>query len=176
MNFVDLTFTHNANTQLIDCSSDTNYNQFPGCFINVVVSGFLNVNNSTLFFNGLISIHHIVFHIQGIILISHSNSIEFGTIISLDSSIMVVYNNVTFLSNKCHQVIDLKSLFLYIVIWENATIAFRSNECFQLIAIQIEKILYPLCLFQYFTKHVSTARATLGKAQLLSNLQEYFIY
>jgi len=174
VSFIDLTFTHNTLTQLIDCYSDMDYNQFSGCLVNVVVNGFLNIHNSTLFFNGLISIQNIVFHIQGIILISHSDSINFGTIISLDSSIMVVYNKVTFLSNKCHQVIDLISLYPYIVIRDNATIAFKSNECFQLITIQTKRNLNPFCLFQYFTKHVLTARTTLDKAQLLSNLQDSY--
>ena len=165
VSFVDLTFTDNTFTKLIYCEGNL---QFSNCLVNVIISGFLNIYNTSNFFHdGLISIHKIAFHLYGAILISHNDGLNLGSIIYLYSSIMTVYNNITFLSNICRSVIDFKSLFPYIMIFENATIVFKSNNCYQLITAETEVNLYPFCLFQYFTKDGSIA---LDKSQLF-NLQ-----
>ena len=46
------------------------------------------------------------------------------------------------------------------MIFENATIVFKPNKCYQLIIAEIEVNLYPFRLFQYFTKYGSTAKVS----------------
>ena len=171
VSLIDLTFTHNIYTKLIKFRGIP---ELSYCLINVVVSGFLNIyNNVYVFHDGLITVQHMVLYVRGIILISHSDALNLASIIYLDSSIMAVYGDITFLSNICREVIRINSLqYPYIVILENATIMFKSNECsHQLITIENKNNPYPYCIFQYFTDDGGTIP---DSTRLFFNLQRRY--
>ena len=172
VSFVDLTFVLNHNyfntklTKLVVCHG---IKRQSACLINVLISGYFNVKRNAV--DELIVLNHTTLHIQGKVLLSY-NVVEI--IVFLYSSIMKVYNNITFLSNECAEVIMLTSLFPYIVIFENTTIVFKSNKCYkQLITINILENIHTLCLFQYFIKDKLVAKTMLDNGLLL-NIQESY--
>jgi len=172
VSFVDLNFIFNHNyfniklTKLVDFHGNKRQST---CLINVLISGYFNVKRNAVY--KLIILNHATLHIRGKVLLSHNIA---ENVIVLYSSIMKVYNKITFSSNTCTVVITLTSLFPYIVTFENTTILFKSNECHQqLITIDNPESIHTLCLFQYFIKDKSIAATILGNG-LLKNIQEIY--
>ena len=119
--------------------------------------------------NYLISIEKCEVHFNENIVISNNSGKH---IVIISSSIIIFSGNITFLSNYCRKLINLKSTASsYIKVMAYSNIVFESNDCNQLITVETDDTLYPYCLFQYITAALSTEVTVLQQYLHMYNIE-----
>ena len=165
ISFVTCQFSDNRISELMNI--DAQY-----CTANLLIIG---PSQFTKTINGLhkhkqydvISIYSMTVNMIGPVILSSNHA---HTVMWLENCDITFYNNITYKSNNCNEVIKLKSS--YIKVMEHANITLLKNRYgSMLIDYFYEYSLNPLCLFQFVTSRNTTA---VSPAQYSVNIIDNF--
>ena len=150
-----------TNVSIINCSfanNEGNYNllYFKSintikCIANLFISGITHFFGNTNF-DSTIHISAMAVHLKGNIILSNNNAFS---IMYFDFCDITFAKTVALISNNCNQLIKLRSAKTYITIMEYSVITFAyykyHHHTFSIETMLNEKIIFPLCFFQYTT-------------------------
>ena len=138
------------------------------CFVNLFISGITHLLNNTVYqLDSIIYTTKMAVYLKDNLTLS--NNVAVKSITHFEFGSVTFADTVTFVSNRCTQLIKVRSALMYIKVMEYSFIKFVSNV-YRYHAISIEavfndKIIFPFCFFQYV--------ATINSSNVI--LREHFV-
>ena len=124
------------------------------CFTNIFISGITQfLNNLVYILDSIIYTTKMAVYLKGNLTLS--NNVAVKSIMHFEFGSVTFSDIVTFVSNRCTQLIKVRSALMYIKVMEYSLIKFISNvyryHAISIEAIFNDKIIFPFCFFQYIT-------------------------